>query len=394
MCDAHRLNTRCDVFEVIYAFLLFRHPGIFDPVFEPEIGRVLQFAINIRPYNMVHFGRAVVIFLSLIHCGVAFQFNRASLNAPWTTKNTIPPKEFSPFRPPSIALRSATTAAIPVEEDFSSFRPGPEITFGSSGLKLNLFGFVYGFVAISTGLLWYAGLTLCQIQRKLFPNIDKNRRGPIFVGHLWGYILLSTMRCFPIVEGKENLDELYEPGTKRFKSSVMFVANHTSWMDIPYVAMAIGWLNYKMVAKAELLKVPILSKSLRECQHILIDRSSRRSQIKTYKDGLEWLKRGVNLCTFAEGTRSVSGRLQEFKKGAFKMAESVNAPIVPLSIHYAHIVNPKEYVFPMRSSHSVKGKIVVGKPVYPEGKSDEEVMQEVRRTMINNLPPSQRPLSE
>ena len=341
---------------------------------------------------MVKLGYAVILFLlSLTQCSVAFQLNRSSPKA-CGMKRTHCLSRHDTFRTSSVALGSTVSASMPVEEDFSSFRPGPEITFGSSGLKLNLFGFLYGFVAITTGLLWYAELTLCQIQRKLFPNIDKNRRGPIFFGHLWGYILLRTMRCFPLVEGRENLEELYEPGTKKFKKPVMFVANHTSWMDIPYVAMSIGWLNYKMVAKKELLKVPILSKCLRECQHILVDRSSRRSQIKTYKDGLDWLQRGVNLCTFAEGTRSVSGRLQEFKKGAFKMAEKVNAPIVPLSIHYAHIVNPKEYVFPWRSSRSVKGKIIIGKPVFPANKTDDEVMAEVRSIMIKNLPPSQRPL--
>jgi 1-acyl-sn-glycerol-3-phosphate acyltransferase len=31
----------------------------------------------------------------------------------------------------------------------------------------------------------------------------------------------------------------------------MYVANHASWMDIPYMGAAIGWRNYKIVAKAE-----------------------------------------------------------------------------------------------------------------------------------------------
>jgi len=215
----------------------------------------------------------------------------------------------------SSSLNAFASAALTLEKDNSTWRPGPEVTFGSSGLRLNVFGAVYGFIAISTGLLWWAGLTLCQIQRKLFPKIDSDRRIPIILGHIWGSFLLKVMRCMPIVEGKENLEELYEPGTKKLKNSVMFVANHCSWMDIPYVAMVTGWWNCKMIAKAELLKVPILSKSLSESAHLLIDRSSRRSQIKTYKDAVGWLKKGVNLCTFAEGTRSTDGRLQEFKGG-------------------------------------------------------------------------------
>jgi len=238
----------------------------------------------------------------------------------------------------------------------------------------------------------YAALTICQIQRKLFPKFDVNRKFPNLAGQIWGWNLLKIMNCFPHIEGRENLEELYIAGTKKFASPAMFVANHSSWMDIPYVAMAIGRNNYKMIAKSELLKVPILSKSLRECQHVLIDRSSRRSQIQTYKDGIDWLKKGVSLCTFAEGTRSLDGRIQKFKKGAFKMAQKMDAPIIPLSIHYAHVVNPKEYVFPKRSSRSVNGKIVIGKPVYPQGKTDDEVMSEVREELIKNLPACQRPL--
>jgi 1-acyl-sn-glycerol-3-phosphate acyltransferase len=76
-------------------------------------------------------------------------------------------------------------------------------------------------------------------------------------------------------------------------------------MDIPYVAMAIGvGKNYKIIAKDELLKVPILGEAIAVGENITIDRGSRKSQVKTYKEGLRWLREGVSLCTFPEGTRS------------------------------------------------------------------------------------------
>ena len=71
----------------------------------------------------------------------------------------------------------------------------------------------------------------------------------------------------------------------------MFVANHNSWMDIPFVCMTIGWkTNHKVIAKAELSKVPILGKAIDLGGHVKVDRGNRRSQVTTLKAGMKWLK--------------------------------------------------------------------------------------------------------
>ena len=70
----------------------------------------------------------------------------------------------------------------------------------------------------------------------------------------------------------------------------MFVANHNSWMDIPFVGITIGWKPYKMVAKKELGKVPILGRSIKVGDHVMVDRSSRKSQLMTLKTGMQCLK--------------------------------------------------------------------------------------------------------
>ena len=67
---------------------------------------------------------------------------------------------------------------------------------------------------------------------------------------------------------------------------------------------------------------------------------------------VQWLQNGVNLVTFPEGTRSKTGRMGSFKKGAFKMAQKCGAPIVPISIQYADKVQPLDYAFPAKSSRS------------------------------------------
>lgn len=70
----------------------------------------------------------------------------------------------------------------------------------------------------------------------------------------------------------------------------MFVANHNSWMDIPFLGATVGWRNYKLVSKKELAKVPILGKAIRVGGHIMVDRSDRRSQVETLKKGINYLK--------------------------------------------------------------------------------------------------------
>ena len=112
--------------------------------------------------------------------------------------------------------------------------------------------------------------------------------------------------------------------------SAMYVANHCSWMDIPFVCRVLGFRNCKMIAKAELMKVPILGRALAVAGHVTLDRTNRKSQMQAYKSGVQWLKDGVNLVTFPEGTRSKTSRLGSFKKGAFKMAQTVGATVVPM----------------------------------------------------------------
>ena len=175
----------------------------------------------------------------------------------------------------------------------------------------------------------------------------------------------------------------------------MYVANHSSFMDIPFVARVFGFLNYKMIAKAELIKVPILGRAIQVGGHVMLNRTNRRSQMVAYKSGVQWLKDGVNLVTFPEGTRSKDGRLGSFKKGAFKMAQSVGVPVVPMSIHYADKVQPLDYAFPAKCSRTrPKAVIKIGKPIMTDGKSDDELLEEVWQAIADELPESQKPAKD
>jgi 1-acyl-sn-glycerol-3-phosphate acyltransferase len=164
-------------------------------------------------------------------------------------------------------------------------------------------------------------------------------------------------------------------------------------MDIPFLGGMVGWRNYKLVSKKELAKVPILGKAIKVGGNLMLDRTDRRDQLKTLKAGIQVLKNGVHLCTFPEGTRSRSGRLGDFKNGAFKMAHKAGAPIIPISIVGASNVMPSSWMFPCRPAHNVC-KMVIHEPVESEGKTEAELAAAVRKAMISGLPAEQCPIVE
>ena len=89
---------------------------------------------------------------------------------------------------------------------------------------------------------------------------------------------------------------------------------------------------------------------------------------------------------FPEGTRSKTGALGKFKKGAFKMACDLGLPILPVTITGTReIVQTKSLLlFPGRAT------MTVHPPVSSLGKSETELMNEVREIMSAALPDPQR----
>ena len=140
----------------------------------------------------------------------------------------------------------------------------------------------------------------------------------LFGGRNW--LRLSGMKVR--VRGLEWLDP---------NQSYVFIANHRSYLDtatlFAYLGRRIG-----MVAKKELLKVPILGYGMSYVNIMAIDRTNRERAIKTMAAATERLRSGISFGVFAEGTRAKPGEFLQFKKGAFYMAAQAGVPIVPVAI--------------------------------------------------------------
>lgn len=124
------------------------------------------------------------------------------------------------------------------------------------------------------------------------------------------------------VRGLEHLDP---------KRSYVFIANHRSFLDTAtlffHLRRRIG-----IIAKKELLKVPIMGYGMGFVNILAIDRSNRQRAVQTMKAATDRLRAGISFGVFAEGTRARPGEILSFKKGGFYMAVEAGVPVVPVAI--------------------------------------------------------------
>ncbi|WP_411893914.1 lysophospholipid acyltransferase family protein [Winogradskyella sp. A2] len=116
------------------------------------------------------------------------------------------------------------------------------------------------------------------------------------------------------------------------KKSYMFVANHTSMVDI--MLMLVSVKNpFVFVGKKELAKIPLFGFFYkRTC--ILVDRSSPKSRQAVFLRAQRRLKQGLSICIFPEGgVPEEHVVLDSFKDGAFRLAINHQIPIVPMTFY-------------------------------------------------------------
>ncbi|NEZ03857.1 1-acyl-sn-glycerol-3-phosphate acyltransferase [Wenzhouxiangella sp. XN201] len=148
------------------------------------------------------------------------------------------------------------------------------------------------------------------------------RLANLYVAVPWGRILSWLVPVRVEVEGMEHVDR---------NQSYVVVANHQSQFDIPVVYGWIG-LDLRWVAKAELSRIPFVAAGCRAIGHVFIDRSDPDQARNAINRAVGHLKPGTGLMFFAEGTRSRSGALLPFKKGAFRVAIEKQLPVLPVTV--------------------------------------------------------------
>ena len=132
------------------------------------------------------------------------------------------------------------------------------------------------------------------------------------------------------VNGLENADP---------KRTYVIVSNHQSLADI--VVLYQIRLQFKWVAKESLFSIPFLGWCLGLCKHIRLKRKDHGSIRDVYREAIGYLRSGMSILFFPEGTRSETDTMNSFQSGAFKLAISEKVPILPIAISGTRDAIPK-----------------------------------------------------
>jgi 1-acyl-sn-glycerol-3-phosphate acyltransferase len=158
------------------------------------------------------------------------------------------------------------------------------------------------------------------------------RLANLWIAVPWGKLVSVLAPVRVRVEGLEHV----EPG-----QSYVVVANHQSQFDIPVIY---GYCNLDLrwVMKSELSKVPFVAQGCRAIGHIFVNRSDPDQARGAINTAVARLKPGTGILFFAEGTRSRSGQLLNFKKGAFRVAIDQGMPVLPITVVGTREVMPPD----------------------------------------------------
>ena len=177
-----------------------------------------------------------------------------------------------------------------------------------------------------------------------------NRQFPLVIARtLFSTILLKIAGAKLTTYGVESV-----PTDK----PVIFIANHCSHIDIGILCKSLP-LNLHFIGKKELAWVPIVGWYMFVTGHIFIDRSNKRKAITSLKKAAVTIRNGKSVIMFPEGTRSKTGEISEFKKGAFHLALDAEVSIVPVHIKGTYSL------WPATSNTITPGNVIVhiGKPI-------------------------------
>jgi 1-acyl-sn-glycerol-3-phosphate acyltransferase len=119
----------------------------------------------------------------------------------------------------------------------------------------------------------------------------------------------------------------------------VIISNHQSILDI----LLLNCLRYKFkwISKIENTRLPVLGWYLKMADYITVNRGNEESKAEMLEKSYRYLKRGISIMIFPEGTRSLNKEISFFKRGAFRLAIQAEVPILPVLIDGTGGILPK-----------------------------------------------------
>ena len=135
------------------------------------------------------------------------------------------------------------------------------------------------------------------------------------------------------------------------------------------------------VFKKEILYIPFFGWGIALLRMIPIDRKQGKNAFKSVvAHGKRRLKDGQWIIMFPEGTRTKVGSQGKYKSGGTRLAIETGAVVVPIALNSGEC-------WPKNSFIKKPGTITVsvGKPISPEGKTPDELMEQVEQWIESEM---------
>ena len=154
------------------------------------------------------------------------------------------------------------------------------------------------------------------------------QRHLFYLGILCVRIAMAIVGIRVVVVGREYLQH---------HRAALYCVNHASNVEPPILFAVLRDLTprLKVVYKAVLRRLPILGRGFDVVGFVPIERENRERATQAIEQGVDAVKGGDSLLMFPEGTRSRTGDLLPFKRGAFVLALKGQVPVVPVAIYGA-----------------------------------------------------------
>ncbi|HOP50073.1 MAG TPA: 1-acyl-sn-glycerol-3-phosphate acyltransferase [Ignavibacteriales bacterium] len=188
------------------------------------------------------------------------------------------------------------------------------------------------------------------------------------------YISIPLFKTYFQLEivGKENLP----------KTNCIIAPNHQSFIDGLLIACA---LNDNLLSKSYFFAK---DKYIKYWFVKLFARFSNIVSLNLNADLKESIQKmayilqnNKNIIIFPEGTRTRTGQMNDFKKSFAILSKELNVPIVPVTINGAY----EALSIGSKIPKPKKIKLYFLTPVYPENKSYDEIVEEVRFKIYKQL---------
>lgn len=187
-------------------------------------------------------------------------------------------------------------------------------------------------------------------------------------GRLWSRITIYSLLLPIHVEGREHL--------KRHQSYV-FVANHQGAFDIFIIYGFLG-RNFKWLMKQSLRRIPFVGVACEYARHIFVDKSGPSKIRQTYDRARNILKGGMSVVVFPEGSRTRTGAMGRFQRGAFMLADELQLSVVPLTINGSFNVLPRQ-----KDGHFVNWhplSLTIHEPIPPSGQGPDNIHETMQKS--------------